>query len=79
MRSEAPRAEGTKWGEMPQRTFNETVKKFGKEHSRSLKPATRKRYTARIVNLLEDFNEVHLDEIGRPSSAISSSGAKRKA
>ena len=51
------------WGETPKRTFNQAAERFGKEHYKNLKPATRKRYTASIANLLEDFNGVHLDAI----------------
>jgi integrase len=53
----------TNWGETPRRTFNEAVKEFGKEHYKNLKPATRKRYTASVANLLQVLDGVNLEDI----------------
>ena len=51
------------WGETPKRTFNQAAERFGLEHYKNLKPATRKRYTVSVANLLEDFSGVHMDAI----------------
>ena len=54
----------TKFGEKPRRTFNEAALRFAREHYKTLKPKSRKRYGVSLQVLADHFNGILLDDIG---------------
>lgn len=57
----------TRFGEKPRRTFDDAALRFKREHFKHLRPKSRKRYVASLVNMADHFSGVYLDEI---SSAL---------
>lgn len=54
----------TNWGEKPKKTFNDMSERFAEKHFPNLKPKSRERYAVSIANLLEDFDQVKIEDIG---------------
>lgn len=54
----------SRFGEKPQRTFDEAALRFSAEHYKTLKPKSRLRYGVSLVNLIDHFHNVRLVDIG---------------
>ncbi len=54
----------SKFGEKPRRTFDDASLRFAREHYKTLKPKSRKRYGVSLQALADHFEGVYLDEIG---------------
>lgn len=54
----------SQFGEKPRRTFDEAAIRFAKEHYKTLKPKSRKRYGVSLRNLVDHFQGVYLDDVG---------------
>ena len=77
----------SKFGEKPRRTFDEAALRFAREHFKTLKPKSRKRYAVSLQALADHFHSVFLDEIGsarmgdferaRLAAGVSSSTVRR--
>lgn len=55
---------GPKWGERPQRTFDDASRRFAAEHFPLLKRSARTRYVVSLERLADHFHRVNLADIG---------------
>lgn len=54
----------SRFGEKPRRTFDEAALRFAREHFKTLRPKSRKRYAVSLQALADHLHGVFLDEIG---------------
>lgn len=77
----------SRFGEKPRRTFDEAALRFAREHFKTLRPKSRKRYAVSLQALADHLHGVFLDEIGsarlgdferaRLAAGVSSSTVRR--
>ncbi len=67
----------SQWGDKPRRTFEETVRKFTKDHLPRLKRTSQLRYTYSLLQLADHLQGKFLDQIG--SAMLSEFESKRRA
>lgn len=77
----------SRFGEKPRRTFDEAALRFAREHFKTLRPKSRKRYAVSLQALADHMHGVFLDEIGsarlgdfaraRLAAGVSSSTVRR--
>lgn len=70
------RLKATHWGDKPRRTFEETVRRFTKDHLPRLKQTSRLRYTYSLLHLADHLQGKFLDQIG--SAVLSEFEGKRR-
>jgi len=84
---ERQRLTASKFGEKPRRTFDDAALRFAREHFKTLRPKSRKRYAVSLQALADHLHGVFLDEIGsarmgdfaraRLATGVSSSTVRR--